>query len=328
VSAALAATILVTSLLHSSGSGVWPGLVIVGNGTVPLDVALAAPSCGTTGCHRVFPGGLNLAVRCVPTARSLTPNQAISVTTSATGGQTITTWGGFVTQASAGTFTPGSNSQLALTTASVVTHTAAINSNNRVWTFGYKAPATPGLVELYTVVNTVNGSGTADAQDFWGFHGYNGAANVVTPVRLYVNAPGVTPIGASCVGSFGQFPVLGCKTPPAVPNASFALELHGAPPTVTCGLMLGANPSWQPLDLGIIGITGCSLYVDALLTIGATTGIGDLFRAEGTATFALPIPNDAGLHGGVLQCQVAILDANNGRPTTITMTNGLSVTIP
>ena len=323
--AAIAGSLLLTSVVYSYGTGVWPGKAGTA-GIVPVDVARKYPSCGQ--CHRLFAGGLSLAVSCVPTARSLTPSQSISVTTSATGGQTISTWGGFVCEATAGTFAAGVNSILAPTTQPIVTHVSAFNSNNRVWTYGYTAPAAPGLVQLYTAVNTVNGDGVATGEDFWGFHGYNSASNDCTPVRLYVNAAGVKPIGSSCVGGWGQFPVLGSKTAPAVPNAAFAVELHGAAASSQASLLIGANAAWAPFDLSVFGITGCTLYVDTLLAIGATTSAGDLFRGDGAATYPLPIPNDASLHGGVLQVQAAIFDAHASRPLKLTMTNGLSITIP
>lgn len=323
--ALIVAPVLVTSVVFSYGTGVWPGKDGI-NGKVPNDVARQVPSCG--GCHRQFPGGLGLSVSCVPTARLLAPNQSISITTSATGGITTSMWGGFITEASRGAFAAGSNSQLATTSSAFVTHVFAFNSNNRSWTYGYTAPSAPGLVELFSVVNTVDGDGRPDA-DFWAFHGFVSGATVCTPVRLYVLAQGISAIGTSCVGSFNQYPVLGSKTAPAVGNAGFAIELHGAAPSSQCALLVGANPSWQPLDLTVIGITGCSLYVDPLLSTTMPTSAGDLYRAEGTATFALPIPNDAALHGGVLQAQCAIIDGFvSSRPLKVTMTNGLSIAIP
>lgn len=315
-----------TSVVWSYGSGAWPGKVGTG-GMVPLDVARKAPSCGDIGCHRPFPGGLSLAVALAPTARSLVQNQTISITTSATGGQTASTWGGFVTQATAGVFTPGANSQIGSVAGDVVTHFNATNSNGRVWTYGYTAPATPGLVEVYTVVNTVNGDGISNALDFWGFHGFSSAATIATPVRLYVNATRVTPRGSSCVGSWGQYPVLGSKTVPNVGNAAFALELHGASPSAPFALVLGANPAWQPLDLTPFGIAGCTLEVDVLLNSAGTTTAGDILRAEGTATIPLPIPNDPALSGGNVQAQAVIVDANAPRPLKVTLTNGLGLAI-
>lgn len=317
---------LATSVVFSYGNGAWPGRTGTGGG-VPLDVTRKAPSCGDTGCHRPFPGGLFLAVSLVPTKRSLGLNEAISVTTSATGGQSVSTWGGFTSEATRGVFSPGSNSQQGSVLGDIVTHFNATNSNNRVWTYGYTAPATPGLVELYTVVNTVNGDGVSNALDYWGFHGYSAGATIATPVRLFVNATGITALGDSCVGSWGQYPVLGSKTAPILGNAAFAFELHGAAPYSTAALLLGANPSWVPIDLTAIGVTGCKLQVDTLTTLSVATSSGDILRAEGTATLGIPIPNNPVLVGGNLQAQMAILDTNVARPIKVTLTNGLAIVI-
>ena len=320
------APLLVTTLLVGYGNGVYPGYQGTA-GTVPPNVTRAVPGCGAAACHRLFPGGLSLAVAVAPSARALTPAQAISITTSATGGQTLSTWGGFCMEATAGTFSAGTNSQVPLPAGTVVTHTQALAANNRVWTYGYTAPTTPGLVELYTVVNTANGNGVPDAGDYWGFHGYSSSATQSTPVRLFVNAPGVAPLGDGCVGSWNQHPVLGSKQAPTVGNQNFALELHGAAPTSPVTVLIGANPAWQPIDLGVVGVPGCKLLVGPLVSLNTITSAGDMLRAEGTATVPLPLPNDPALRNGQIQVQAVIADANNGRPLPLTLTTGLAINI-
>jgi hypothetical protein len=318
---------LTASALFSYGTGVFPGKVIPPHGPIPMDVTRQLPGCaGTSACHRVFPGGNNLRIQVQVDAWSLDANQAMTVTTSSTGGTAHPqNWGGFIMEATAGAFTAGSNTQID-TPGQYVTHLLASNSNGRQWSYGYTAPATPGLVELYAVVNTVNGDGQADGSDVWGFFGINSGASINTPVRLYVNAPGVTRIGNPCTGSFGNVPVLGSKTNPTVGNPQFAIELHGATTSATAALLIGANPTWQSLDLSLIGITGCFLHVDALLNLALTTSAGDLLRGEGTATWPLPLPNDPSMRGQQVQVQAAIIDTNNGRALPITTTNGLRVT--
>lgn len=312
-----AAAVGVTSAVHSHSSGVLPGEV-----GIPMDVTRQAPACGQ--CHRAFPGGLNLQVSLTPTKRILALGEAIQATTQATGGPAGTR-GGFVVEATAGTLSPGSNAR-ASANGRFLTHNTALS--NRTWTYGYTAPAAPGLVELYTVVNAVDGSGTT-LGDYWAFHGFNAASAFCTPVRLYVNAVGVAAAGAACVGSWGQYPVFGSKATPSVGNAGFGFELFGAAPAAPFVMLLNAKTAFAGLDLGLIGITGCTLLVDPAnsLALSGTTSNGDLFRAEGAASISLPLPNDANLRGAKLMFQVAILDTNNGRPTPITMTNGLEVTI-
>ena len=107
----------------------------------------------------------------------------------------------------------------------------------------------------------------------------------------------------------------------------FALEVFGAAPVSPLVVLIGANPNFQPFDLGVIGITGCTLYVDVAVDLAAMTSAGDAPRGEGTATIGAPIPNDPGIRGFAIEAQVGIVDVNSGRGTPITMTNALSITI-
>lgn len=301
------------SLLPSRSGGYYSG-----------SVTKNAPSCGN--CHRSAPGSasgfpaMNVAV--TPSARSLTPGQSISVSTQVTGGQTASTKGGFASDANSGTFSAGSGTRLI--GSSAIVHS---NPDNRSWSYGYTAGTTPGVVQMYTVGLTANGDGNNGSEDFWAFHGFDQTATVSTPVRLYVNnAAGITPNGESCVGSFGNYPVLGAKEAPTVGNGSFAVEVHGAAPTSPITALLGLQI--PPLDLGVIGITGCKLYVQPLLTVNGATGAGNAQRGEGVAVVPVPIPNNPSFRGSSLQIQVAIVDlAVGGRTLPITMTNALLVTV-
>lgn len=285
-------------------------------------ITRSAPSCGQ--CHRSSPGAPAgfPAVRAdlAPAARSLTGGQSISVTLTALGGQSGSR-GGFAADASAGRFTAGSGTNLHAN-GSAITHDSPAS---RKWTFGYTAPATPGLVNLFAVVNTVNGNFKKDSGDFWAFHGADQTARTATPVRLFVNAQGITPFGRSCVGSFGNVPVLGAARAPRVGEQAFAVELHGAAPSSPVALLVGANPNFKPIDLGPIGIAGCTLYVDVAATVTATTGAGNAQRGEGSARFPMPIPNNPWLRTVELQVQAAIVDLRNGRRVPVTATNGLRV---
>lgn len=311
---ALPPAIGLTFRLPSSSRGIYfPG------------VTQSTPACGA--CHNGSPGAAvgfqPIRITLQPTARVLDASQSIQIALSATGGQSASTNGGFAMDTTAGTFSAGANTRV-VNPGDAITHS---NSNQRSWTFGYTAPAAPGLVELATVVNTVNDDHVNNNDDMWAFHGFDDAATQVTPVRLFVNAPGVVALGTACSGSYGNVPVLGSATAPTVGNAAFALALHGAAPASVAGLFLGVTPFPAGLDLGIVGVTGCSLFVDPLITVFGATSPGDALRGEGTTTFAVPIANNPGLRGGILHFQAFVLDVNNGRPTPLTMTNGITATI-
>jgi len=277
-----------------------------------------------------LPGGNNLQISVVPATRVLATSQTISVTTSATGGDPDPKqWGGFAGFADRGTFVPGVRSRNFSIIANDITHTTSDTAGaGRTWTYGYKAPSTAGLVNLYMAVNTANGDGSEATGENWGFHGFDSAAQDSTPVRLFVNAAGVTGLGTACAGGFEQYPVLGSRTVPSVGNAGFAIEGHGLAPGAGAVLFLASNPAWAPLDLSIIGVAGCTLHVDpGQVTIGTATSAGVASRAEGKATIALPIPGNTGLRGQRFDVQLAIVDLANGRNTPITLTNGLAITV-
>jgi hypothetical protein len=300
--------------LPSSSTGIyWPNLVRQMN------------SCGF--CHYPTPGApaplQPIRVSLQPSARVLAGGQSVQIALSATGGQSASTNGGFSMDATAGTFSAGPNTQV-MPPGDAITHAS---SASRSWNFGYTAPNAPGLVEMHAVVNTVDNDLNNDDDDRWAFHGFDDTATQVTPVRLYVNARNVAALGRACAGSFGNVPVLGAPTSPAIGNAAFSLALHGAAPASVTGLMLGVVPFPTGLDLSLIGVTGCSLFVDPVLTFFGTTGAGDAQRGEGAASFSLPIPNDPGLVAAVLYFQAFVFDVANGRPLPLTLTNALAATI-
>lgn len=309
---------LLASSLYSYGSGVDPYTVGVAN------LTKARPSCGN--CHSGTQGANSLKVKLAPTARSLTPGQSLSVTLSATGGVADAQLrGGFTCDVSSGAFTAGTNSRLT-SRSDAITHSRN-SGHNRTWTYGYTASTNPGLIEMYATLLTSNGSGTSG--DIWGFAAFNSAAVQGTAVRLYVNAPGVVPVGSACAGSYENVPVFGAKQAPQRGNAAFGFDLFSVPASAGMALLVN-GPSNFTLDLAIVGITGgCNLLVDPANVIvfnGATTA-GDPERATATGSFPMPIPNSPSLAGVQFQCQVAILDVNSGRPTPITMTNALRVTV-
>lgn len=288
-------------------------------------ITTGLPSCG--GCHLATPGAATgfprISVSLQPSLRILTSGQSIQIALAASGGQTASTKGGFAMDASAGTFSAGANTAV-VTPGTAITHS---NSSTRSWSFGFNAPTAPGLVELYGVVNTVNDDHIAGDEDMWAFHGFDDAATEVTPVRLFVNAGNVVALGVACAGSFGNVPVLGCPLPPSIGNQGFGVDLHGAAPSSVAALLLGVTAFVPGVDLGLVGVPGCSLFVDPLVTVFASTSAGNAQRGEGSLSFGLPLPNDPNLRGATLHFQGLIVDTANGRPTPVTMTNGVSATI-
>lgn len=287
-------------------------------------ITRSAPACGQ--CHRPTPGAASgfaaVRVEVAPAARVLAAGQSTTVAVSVGGGP-VSTRGGFAADASAGTFSAGANTAVA-SGGTAITHAS---SSSRSWSFGYTAPATPGLVELHVVANAVNGNGRDDDNDMWALAGADQSATSGTPVRLFVNAAGVVPIGTSCTGGFGNVPVLGARQAPAVGNTAFALELHAAAPSAAAGVILGALALQPPIDLGFLGVTGCQLLVDPAVMIGAATGPGNAPRGEGSAVVPVPIPARPLLRGRTLRFQAFFTDAASGRATPLTFTNGLAVTI-
>jgi hypothetical protein len=313
--AALPAAVFLLSPLWSRHTGILPG-----EGIPPANPNLnrAMPACGA--CHLPNPGMGGVNVDVALSARSLTPGQSITVTTSATGGQTASTNGGFSSEVTAGAFSAGVNSRVGLAGLGI-THQSSFTAL-RAWTYGYTAPTAPGPVLRYATSNTVNGDLLPGPEDWWAFHGGDGLEQVPTPVRLYVNAVRVTPVGDTCVGSWENHPVLGIKDAPDAGNANFAVELIGAAPLSPVVLLIGSP--LPPIDLAFMGIPGCNLLTNPLITVNFATGAGSVKHAVGTAR--IPLPLGAGLRASV-RLQAAFFDAGNGRPLPMTVTNALDVVI-
>jgi hypothetical protein len=315
-------TTVVVPVLWPSSTGSFPGTVTT-SGVIVGNVARQIPGCGQ--CHLGLPGGMNIRMSLVPTQRSLDKSQAISVTSTVTGGQVqVLNAGGFINEATAGAFSAGATSQVDAS-GLFVTHVAA-TGHNRSWTYGYMAPSTAGLVELFGAANTVDldGSPTGVPGDIWTFHGFDATAIQGTPVRLYVNETGVRNDGASCVGGFGNFPVLGSSSSPTAGNANFTMQVVGAAPSAPATLLVGLPQ--PPLPLSVIGVNGCFLYVNSLASLSAATSAGNAQRGEGVANFLLPIPPTVP-RGLMLAAQAVIVDAASGRSIPVTLTNAIRITI-
>ncbi len=307
-----AATVFAVSVASYS-LGTLPGVNVL------LTMARTAPSCGQ--CHGRTPGGNNLHVNVTPSLRSLDLGQAIKLSAGATGGAPSTD-AGFVMEATSGQFTAGANSRISAA-GNFITHSTG--ASNRRWNYSYRAGQTPGVVELYTVVNTTNGNGGVTGDD-WGFHHADATQGLSTPVRLFVNAKGNQSFGSGCVGSFGNHPVLGASESPAIGNGNYGLEVVGAAPSSSVVVLFGSKLA-TPINLGLIGVTGCDLLISSFSSLSGSTSAGSAARGDGSVTLPFPIPSTPSLVGVRLDTQAAIVDLGNGRAIPVTMTNGLSLTL-
>lgn len=321
--AGASAALLAVASLSTRGGGVESGV-----NSVPANAASQTPSC--TSCHSgsaPFAGRTNGPTTLLTVSRrALALGETVAVTTSVTGGVAGTA-GGFVSEATAGSFTPGANTRIISSNRSI-THS---NGSARTWNYSYTAPTAAGPLLLTVCGMSSNGSGSSG--DRFSFHGFDNNATTATPVRLFVLPAGVANKGAACADGFGNQSVLGANSAPAVGNTGFACELIGAAPNALAFLLTGFNPpGFTSLNLGaLFGLTGCSGYVASpLSTIGGFTSAGSAMMAEGTASFPLAIPNIATLSGVVINVQGAYFDNSIGaaRALPISFSNGLTITIP
>jgi hypothetical protein len=276
-------------------------------------------------------------VSLVPSQRFLSPGQSISLTTSATGGVEdiipSRQAGGFATDATAGSFTAGPNSKVD-GSGTKITHRSSFQSFGRTWAYGYTAANTPGLVEVYTVVNSVNGN-SSNAGDAYGFPGVDGSLPtnpVPTPLRLYVLPAGLEFIGEGCADGFGNVSVLGSTEVPSVGNGNFGLEIAGASTNQAVALYGSFNsPGFQPVDLGPVGLAGCLLQIELpILISGTVTSPGEARQGEGVGFMPFPIPADPIFLGETVELQAIYIDpsaAQVGRFLPATLTNGLRLTV-
>ena len=112
--------------------------------------------------------------------------------------------------------------------------------------------------------------------------------------------------GSGCEGSSGKRPIISWQGAPSIGSKDFHLVLRDGPASGAVILALGAsNTEWNtvslPLDLGILGMTGCELLVSPDLSLrSSATG--------GKSAANLPIPNDPLLRGANVYAQWFCLD--------------------
>ncbi|MHC4853860.1 MAG: hypothetical protein ACYTF5_17775, partial [Planctomycetota bacterium] len=172
-----------------------------------------------------------------------------------------------------------------------------------------------------------NGNGKTSGDQF-AFHGASSTSTVSTPVRMFVNAPGVTAIGTGCADGYGNVAVYGAPETPSVGNSRFRLTAIGLPPAARLMFILGMQRNHQSFDLGAMGAPGCFLHSDILIQMFFTSSAGNAERSEGQFSLPLPIPNTAALKGLFFRTQVGAVDSSkNARAFPVVFTNGLGVTI-
>lgn len=125
--------------------------------------------------------------------------------------------------------------------------------------------------------------------------------------------------GTGCPGTGGITPTQWWSFgPPSPGNADFALRLADAAPNALALCVVGfSNTAWGaytlPLDLGLFGAGGCTLYASA---DAVTFHVAD---ASGRAARALPIPS---WMSGTLWCQWGVLDAGAPNAAGLATTGG------
>jgi hypothetical protein len=109
--------------------------------------------------------------------------------------------------------------------------------------------------------------------------------------------------GAGC-GAAGRTPAQQVEGRPSLGDPGFAAVADGGPPGLPVVLQIGPSRAFSallgiplPLDLAGLGLPGCSLLTEPLISAGAS------FDARGRARVGLPIPNQAGLRGLRLYAQ-------------------------
>ena len=332
---------LSAGLLFSTSAFSFGGIISPGVAGIPIDVAANSPSCGQ--CHTPS-AAANPKVTTTADKYVVNKGELVTLTTTASGGGVSGTTGGFAVElggigaaSNGGSLVPGPGQALTAGGKSL----SHMTNSSRSWTFSYRAGNALGLVEIFTVAMTSNGTGQSG--DEYAFHGFNPDAPLGTPVRILVVADGVANTGPGCTDGYGNQSSLGTEVPPTLGNMFFGVGIYGASPTPLA--LTGPNavlfagvppnsPGFTMTDLTSCNAAGYFSYIENPVPIVATFTTGSPSNPEfgdAIAFFPLPIPNDTALAGMQVDLQCVNLDpfvqSSGLRTAPIAVTNGLRLTI-
>lgn len=150
-------------------------------------------------------------------------------------------------------------------------------------------------------------------------------------VRFFCNKLddlGVGNNGGSCLGTNGGYPAAFTNHEPTIGNTLFSVEGSGFLSGTACFMVLGVLPFWPATPLPPLP-AGCTQNIDLFDSFFAFAGTSNVRgpTAQGHVRFALPIPNDPGLVGGFVGCQVAGFDAATGASLPLVTTNAVMITV-
>jgi hypothetical protein len=136
-------------------------------------------------------------------------------------------------------------------------------------------------------------------------------------VSLYADRPAAAVrFGVACQGNLPGLPSLDATAPPLL-GGSLSLQLDRLPPSQPGQLLVGAQ-GFRGIPLDPIGLLGCALHQDLLLSFPVATD------PNGRATFAVPLPSPPQWDGLNAYAQALVLAPV---PTTALLTNSVGVTL-
>lgn len=129
--------------------------------------------------------------------------------------------------------------------------------------------------------------------------------------------------GMGCAGKLALTPWLGASSLPSI-GGKLDLAMKDMPKSTPALLFLGLSdrqlgPIPLPLSLAFIGMPGCQLVQDLIVTLGFGS------KSNGTATMQLPMPNDQRFAGLPIYFQSFVV-ANGANGANALMTNGIAMT--
>lgn len=186
-------------------------------------------------------------------------------------------------------------------------------TNTTFYTGTLQSPNQTGLTESGTFFDlvTVPATGSYEFELFIRHSNLAGIPFVCWVDDVYAGSLNVDYFGQGCPGAGGFVPAITTSNAPLINTNNFTLEIHDTyGPTAAVVVVDYSNTTWAggalPFSLG----NGCDLLVGTAgnaAHVITSTGAG-----SGTASQALPIPNNPALVGQVLYSQWGVVDAAAG----------------